>query len=83
MSIFNFAKSIDVKTTYVYGPLYVLHDLLKSLGIDTVLSKIETAHPKLEFDFEKSVFTQLCGRFIKPGSKLALYDKLLDRMFPE
>jgi transposase len=82
MSIFNFAKSIDVKTTYVYGPLYVLHDLLKSLGIDTVLSKIRTAHPKLEFDFEKSVFTQLCGRFIKPGSKLALYDKLLDRMFP-
>jgi transposase len=82
VSIFNLAKTVDVKSTYVYGPLYVLDSLLKSLGIDAVIAKIRNAHPKLEFDFEASVFTQLCGRFIKPCSKLAFYDKLLDRMFP-
>ena len=36
----------------------------------------------MELDLEKSVFTQLCGRFIKPCSKLALYDKLMGRMYP-
>ena len=82
VSIFNLAKSVDVKNTFIYGPLYVLDNLLQSLGIDSVIRKIRAAHPKLEFDFGKSIFTQLCGRFIKPGSKLALYDKLMDRMFP-
>ncbi|MFH0866493.1 MAG: IS1634 family transposase [Bacteroidota bacterium] len=82
VSIFNLAKFVDVKNTFIYGPLYVLDDLLKSLGIDSVIRKIRKIHPKLEFDFGASVFTQLCGRFIKPCSKLALYDKLLDRMFP-
>lgn len=80
--IFDLAKSVDIKNTYVYGPLYVLDSLLRSLGIDTVVRKIRKSHPKLEFDFEASVFTQLCGRFIKPCSKLAFYDKILDRMFP-
>ena len=82
VSIFNLAKSVDVKNTYLYGPLYVLHSLLEALGVYSVFRKIANGHSKLAFDFEKSVFTQLCGRFIKPCSKLALYDKLLERMFP-
>jgi len=82
VSVFNLAKSVDVKSTYIYGPLYVLHALLNSLGMGTAIGKINKDHPKLGFDLWGSVFTQLCGRFIKPCSKLALYDKLLDRMFP-
>ena len=80
--IFSMVKSVDVKDTYLYGPLYVLHGLLEKLGVSAMLKKIQNEHWRLEFDFKKSVFTQLCGRFIKPCSKLALYDKLLDRMFP-
>jgi transposase len=83
VSIFNLAKSVDVKNTYVYGPLYVLQQLMERLGINSTLNKIRKDHPKMEFDFEKSVFTQICGRFIKPGSKLALYDKLLEKMYPQ
>lgn len=82
VSIFSLAKSVDVKNTYVYGPLYVLDALLADMGIFSILRKIKADHPKLEFDFEQSVFTQLCGRFIKPCSKLAFYDKLLERMYP-
>ena len=33
VSLFNLAKSIDVRDTYVYGPLYVLDALLDRLGI--------------------------------------------------
>jgi transposase len=83
VTLFNLAKSVDVKNAYVYGPLYVLDALLKTLGIFSVVGKIKADHPRMEFDLEKSVFTQVCGRFIKPCSKLALYDKLLDRMYPE
>src|SRR3972149_10349918 len=46
VSIFNLAKSVDVKNTYVYGPLYVLDNLLKSLGIDYILRKIRSEHSK-------------------------------------
>src|SRR3972149_892106 len=55
ISIFNLAKSVDVKSAFVYGPLYVLDSLLKSFGVDAVVAKIRNAHPKLEFDFEASV----------------------------
>lgn len=82
VSIFNLAKFVDVKNTFVYGPLYVLDALLSDMGIFSVLRSLKAEHPKMEFDFEQSVFTQLCGRFIKPCSKLAFYDKQLDSMFP-
>ena len=81
--IFCLAKSVDVKNTYCYGSLYVLDKLLATLGFYSVLRQIKHNHPKLEYDFEKSVFTQICARFIKPCSKLALYDQLLERLYPE
>ena len=46
------------------------------------LSMLQRKHKKLEFDFKKVVFTQICSRFVKPVSKLALYDNWIGRMYP-
>ena len=43
---------------------------------------LQRKHNKLEFDFKKVIFTQFCSRFIKPVSKLALYDNWIGRMYP-
>ena len=81
--LFIQAKEISVANTYILGPLLVLDRLMEDLGIFTVLKKIQAEHPKLLFDFLKIIFTQVCSRFIKPTSKLSLYDKWLDRMYPQ
>ena len=83
ISIFNLSKEIDISDTYILGPLLVLERMLKTLGIKAVLQSVVSQHKRLQFDFEKVVFTQLCSRFIKPVSKLALYDNWVSRMYPE
>ena len=80
--IFDIAKSIDVKDTYVLGPLLILQRIMDSLGINNILKVITQKHNRLQFDFCKVVFTQICSRFIKPVSKLALYDHWLERLYP-
>lgn len=81
--IFTQAKDISVSDCYILGPLLVLDRLMEDLGIFAVLKKIQTEHPKLLFDFMKVIFTQICSRFVKPTSKLSLYDKWLERMYPQ
>jgi transposase len=83
INIFNLSKEIDISDTYILGPLLVLERMLETLGIKAILQSIESQHKRLLFDFEKVVFTQLCSRFIKPVSKLALYDNWVSRMYPE
>lgn len=83
INIFNLSKEIDISDTYILGPLLVLERMLENLGIKTVLQSVLSQHKRLLFDFEKVVFTQLCSRFIKPVSKLALYDNWVSRMYPE
>ena len=83
VNIFNLAKEIDIADTYILGPLLVLERMIEGLGIKAVLQNILLQHKRLRFDFEKVIFTQLCSRFIKPVSKLALYDNWVDRMYPE
>ena len=83
INIFNLSKEIDVSDTYILGPLLVLDRMLETLGIKAVLQNVLLQHTRLRFDFEKVVFTQLCSRFIKPVSKLALYDNWVSRMYPE
>lgn len=83
VNIFNLAKEIDISDTYILGPLLVLERMIEGLGIKAVLQNILLQHKRLRFDFEKVIFTQLCSRFIKPVSKLALYDNWVDRMYPE
>jgi hypothetical protein len=56
--------------------------MMQELGIVQCLQNIQNKHSKLEFDFEKVVFTQICSRFLKPVSKLSLYDNWLKQMYP-
>jgi transposase len=83
LCIFNMAKDVDVKDTYYLGPLLVVEKMMDELGINKCLNAIQAQHPKLEFDLQKVVFTQICSRFLKPVSKLALYDNWLQRMYPQ
>jgi transposase len=83
INIFNLSKEIDISETYILGPLLVLERMLENLGIKAVLQNVLSQHKRLQFDFEKAVFTQLCSRFIKPVSKLSLYDNWVSRMYPE
>lgn len=80
--IFDIAKSIDIKDTYILGPLLILERMMETLGIKAVLQIVRDNHPRLQFDFAKVVFTQLCTRFVKPVSKLSLYDHWLERLYP-
>ena len=83
INIFNLSKEIDIADTYILGPLLVLEKMLENLGIKTALQSVLLQHKRLLFDFQKIVFTQLCSRFIKPVSKLSLYDNWVSRMYPE
>jgi transposase len=81
-NIFDLAKEIDIESTYVLGPLLVLERMMEQLGITEILRKLNRDHKKLQFDFQKVIFTQVCSRFIKPVSKLDLYDNWLERLYP-
>ena len=83
VNILNLSKEIDISDTYILGPLLVLDRILETLGIKSVLQNVLSQHKRLQFDFEKVVFTQVCSRFIKPVSKLSLYDNWFSRMYPE
>ena len=80
--IFDLAKAIDIKDTYILGPLLVLERMMDSLGIHHILEVVKAKHNRLQFDFGKVVFTQICSRFVRPVSKLALYDHWLERLYP-
>lgn len=82
-NIFNLAKEIDIASTYILGPLLVIERMTDELGVTEILKKITRDHERLQFDFQKVIFTQLCSRFIKPVSKLALYDNWIERLYPE
>jgi transposase len=81
--LFHRAKDIDIKDTYILGPLLVLDRMMEDLGIYKVLGQLQTDHKKLQFDLVKVVFTQICSRFVRPVSKLALYDNWMERLYPK
>jgi transposase len=81
--LFHRAKDIDIKDTYILGPLLVLDRMMEDIGIYKILGHLQTDHKKLRFDLIKVVFTQLCSRFVRPVSKLALYDNWIDRLYPK
>jgi len=83
LTILELAKSIDVKDTYILGPLLVLERLFAKSGIDHILQAIVTRHPKLEFDFRGLVFTLAAARFVRPGSKLKVFEYWQKRFYPE
>lgn len=78
----NLAESIDISQAYLYGPLLLMEHMTEKLGIKEVLSVIAKSHNRLQFDFERAVFSMVASRFMEPVSKLGLFDRMLDRFYP-
>lgn len=83
LTILELAKSIEVKDTYILGPLLVLERLFEKSGINDILESITAKHPKLEFDLRGLVFTLAASRFVRPGSKLKVFEHWQKRFYPE
>jgi transposase len=79
----DLAKNISVEDTYILGPLLVLQRLFATSGIDEVLGAVADRHPKLGFDLRSLVFTMAAARFVRPGSKLKVYEHWQRRLYPE
>jgi transposase len=80
--VLDLARHMDIKEAYIYGSLYVLERLLEQLGIDHILKEIGYQHKRLTIDLKKVLFTLIASRFIKPVSKLALFDHWIERLYP-
>ena len=83
INVLDLAKHIDIKDAYIYGSLLVLDRLMEQLGINEFIAGLQKMHPKLSIDLKKVLFTLVSSRFVKPVSKLALYDRWIDRLYPE
>jgi transposase len=55
---------------------------MDSLGISEVISGIANKHKKLSYDLKKVLFTMITSRFVNPVSKLALYDRWIEKFYP-
>jgi len=82
-TILELAKSVSVEEAYILGPLLVLERMFETSGINGVLSAVASQHEKLTFDLRKLVFTMVASRFVKPGSKLKIYEHWQKRLYPE
>jgi len=80
---FEQLKTLDVKHAYIAGPLLILDRVMENLGIKEVIGKVALKHERLGFDLLRTVFTLIASRWIKPVSKLELYEKWVDRLYPE
>jgi transposase len=77
------SKQIATDQTFILGPLLVLNRIFESSGLDGVLDSIVAKHPKLGFDLKALVFTMVAARFVKPGSKLKVYEHWQRRLYPK
>ena len=76
------AKTMSVESTYVLGLLLVLKHLFEVLGIDAALRVAQESHPRLEFSLEKVIFALVAARFLRPTSKLQIYEELAGKFYP-
>lgn len=83
VGILDIAKSISIENTYILGPLLILDHLFERYGINSILDEIAEKHPKLELNLKQIVFTLVACRFIKPGSKLKVFEYWQDKLYPE
>ena len=82
-TVLELAKQISVDETFILGPLLVLQRMFENSGIDDVLKSLEEKHPKLGFDLRALVFTMVAARFVRPGSKLKVYEHWQSRFYPK
>lgn len=81
-TVLELAKNISVEDTYILGPLLVLERLFEITGIDAVLRRLSRDHRKLGFDLRRAIFTMVAMRFVRPGSKLKIYEHWRHRLYP-
>ncbi len=80
---FDAAKEISIDKTYIFGPLYLLKHVFEKTGLQKTFDQILKLHPKLEFDFKNILFTLVASRFIKPQSKLSVFEEQCSTFYPE
>lgn len=83
LTLLDLAKNISVTDTFILGPLLVLERMFEQSGINDVLARIAKEHSKLGFDLRKLVFTMVASRFVRPGSKLKIFEYWQKRFYPE
>lgn len=76
------AEAMSVEDTYILGPLLAIKQLFARFGIDELLADIARRHPKLTIDLPRIVFTLVVSRFIRPGSKLKVFEYWQDKLYP-
>lgn len=82
-TVLELAKQVSVDETFILGPLLVLRRLFERSGIDEVLRSLDAKHPQLGFDVRSLVFTMVAARFVRPGSKLKVYEHWQNRLYPK
>jgi transposase len=83
LAVLELAKSISIEDTYILGPLLILDRMFESSGIDKELRLAAAKHPKLGFDLRELVFTMVASRFVRPCSKLKVYEHWQNKFYPE
>ena len=83
VSASQIAKEIDVKDTFILGPLLIIDTIFKQLNLYELLTDLKQKHPKVGFDLMKIVFTLVVNRFIEPCSKLKLYSHWQKLFYPD
>jgi transposase len=77
----DLAKDVSVEKTYIFGPLLLVSTIFEKLKFKDLLGKIQSAHPKLEIDLIKVVFTLISSRFVEPCSKLKTFEHWQQQFF--
>lgn len=83
LTITQIAKEIAVERTFILGPLLVLEKLFETIGINAVVAAMTARHPTLGIDLRKTLFTVVVSRFVKPGSKLKIFEHWKSVLYPE
>lgn len=83
LGILDLAKAISVEETFIYGPLLILEKMFSRFGVDSVLEDVAKNHPRLGFDLRQVIFTEVACRFIRPGSKLKIFEHWQTKLYPE
>jgi hypothetical protein len=83
LAVMDIAKSMSIEQTFVLGPLLILQCLFERLGINQALERIKHKHEQLEISLRDVVFSVIAARFVRPSSKLAIYEELLDQLYPD
>ncbi len=83
LTVTQLAKEISVDQTFILGPLLILDKLFERLGIDEILERLQAEHERLGIDLRKVLFTIVAARFVRPSSKLKIYEHWQRLLYPE